>query len=116
MGSEDQALIIHSKKGRGNPHYSKGKNSHSKEHIRRYLSKIICYTCDERGHFEKYYPKKKVHSHKNKGNKRRHHAYAAEDDEASKKRTRYESEDSSSEDEYVLISALTGNITMMIGL
>ena len=31
-------------------------------------------------------------------------------DEPSKKRTRYESEDSSSEDEYVLISALKGNI------
>ena len=42
---------------------------------------------------------------------RRHHAHAAEDDEASRKRSRYESEDSSSEDEYVLISALTGNIT-----
>ena len=43
--------------------------------------------------------------------KRRHHAHATKDDEPSKKRTRYESEDSSSEDEYVLISALTGNIT-----
>jgi len=42
---------------------------------------------------------------------RRHHAHAAEDDEPSRKRSRYESEDSSSEDEYVLISALTGNIT-----
>ena len=39
--------------------------------------------------------------------KRRHHAHAAEDDEPSRKRSRYESEDSSSEDEYVLISALT---------
>ena len=38
---------------------------------------------------------------------RRHHAHAAKDDEPS----RYESEDSSSEDEYVLISALIGNIT-----
>ena len=41
----------------------------------------------------------------------RHHAHAAEDDEPSRKRSRYESEDSLSEDEYVLISALTGNIT-----
>ena len=46
-----------------------------------------------------------------KGNKRIHHAHAAKDDEPSKKRTRYESEDSSSEDEYVLILALIGNIT-----
>ena len=65
-----------------------------------------CYTCDERGHFAKDCPKNKVHSHKKKGNKRRNHAHAAEDDEPSKKRTRYESED-----EYVLISALTANIT-----
>ena len=42
---------------------------------------------------------------------RRHHAHAIEDDEPSRKRSRYESEDSSSEDEYVLISALTDNIT-----
>ena len=42
---------------------------------------------------------------------RRHHSHAVEDDEPSRKRSRYESEDSSSEDEYVLISALTGNIT-----
>ena len=37
--------------------------------------------------------------------------HAAEDDEPSRKRSRYESEYSSSEDEYVLISALIGNIT-----
>ena len=43
--------------------------------------------------------------------KRIHHAHATEDDEPSKKKTKYESEDSSSDDEYVLISALTGNIT-----
>ena len=65
-----------------------------------------CYTCDERGHFAKYYPR-----NKKKGNKRRHHAHAAEDDEPSKKKTRYESEDSSGEDEYVLIFYLMGNIT-----
>ena len=57
------------------------------------------------------FPRNKSSSHKKKGNKRRHHAHAAEDDEPSKKRTIYESESSSREDEYVLISALTGNIT-----
>ena len=52
-----------------------------------------------------------VHSKSHsKSTKRRSHN-SREDDELSKKRTRYESEDSSSEDEYVLISALTGNIT-----
>ena len=94
MGSEDQALTVHSKKSIRRPHYSKGKDSHP----RRDISKLRCYTCDEIGNFAKYYPKNKNQSHKKKGNKRRHHAHAAEDDEPSKKRTRYESEDSSSED------------------
>ena len=65
MGSEDQALIVHSKKGRRNPHYSKGKNSHN----RKDLSRLSCYTCDEKGHFAKDYPKNKNHSHKKKGKK-----------------------------------------------
>ena len=46
-----------------------------------------------------------------KGNKRIHHAHAAEDDEPSTKRTIQDSDDSSSDEEYVLISALTGTIT-----
>ena len=114
MGSEDQALTAHSKKSRRRPHYSKGKDSH----LRRDISKLRCYTCDERGHFAKDCPKNKGHSHKKKRNKRRHHAHAAEDNEPSKKISRYESEDSSSEDEYVLISALivTLLMEMMIGL
>ena len=69
-----------------------------------------CYTCDERGHFAKDYTKNKVHSHKRKGNKRRYHAHAVEDDEPSTKRNKQES-DSSSDEEYVLISALTGTVS-----
>ena len=111
MGSEDEALTVHSKKERRKHHYSKGKNSHSKHNNRKDLSRLRCYTCDEKGHFSRHCPKSKNHSHKKKGNKRRHHAHAAEDDEPSRKRSRYESEDSSSEHENVLISALTGNIT-----
>ena len=112
MGSEDQALTInsktHSKSKRKKTHHFRGKHSH-KDNNRIFLSRIICYTCDEAGHYARNCPKKPKPT--KKSNKRRHHAHAAEDDEPSKKRSRYESEDSSSEDEYVLISALTGNIT-----
>ena len=79
--------------------------------IERAYYRLRCYTCDEKGHYEKDCPKNKFHSHKKKGNKRRHHAHATEDDEPSKKRSKYESEDSSSEGEYVLIFTLIGNIT-----
>ena len=106
MGSEDQALTVHFKKGKRRSHHSKGKDPHHRDNSRRDLYKMRCYTCDEREHFAKDFPKNKGDSHKKKGNKRRHHAHAVEDDEPSKKRTRYESED-----EYVFISALTGNIT-----
>ena len=107
IGSEDQALAVQSKKPIMDNHHlhSKGKHSSYKK------SQLICYTYDEIGHFAKYCPRNKNVSHKKKGNKRRHHAHAAEDDEPSIKRIRQESDDSSSDEEYVLISALTGNIT-----
>ena len=82
-GSEDQALIVHSKKGRRNSHHSKGKNIFPKDNSRKDLSKLRCYTCDERGHFAKDCPTNKVNCHNKKGNKRIHHAHAAEDDEPS---------------------------------
>ena len=107
MGSEDQALTVHSKKTKISSHHSKGKHF-SKNNSRKDMSRIRCYRCDKSRHFARDYPKRQ---NKKKSNKRRHHAHAAEDDEPSKKRTRYESEDSSSEEEYVLISALMGNIT-----
>ena len=69
MGSEDQALTVHSKKGRRNPHYSKAKTSHSKDNNRKDLSKVRCYTCDEKGHYAKDCPKSKNHSHKKRGTK-----------------------------------------------
>ena len=111
MGIEDQALMVHSKKTRRSSHHPRGKNSHQRDITRKDLSKLICYTCDERGHFAKDCPRNKINSHKKKGNKRRHHAHAAEDDEPSTKRFRQESDDSSSDEEYVLISALTGIIS-----
>ena len=67
MGSEDQALIVHSKKSRRNFHHSKGKHFHQKDNTRisnRDLSKLICYTCDERGHFARNCPMNKNGSKK----------------------------------------------------
>ena len=101
MGSEDQALTVHSNKNRRSNYHSKGKISHS----RKYLNTIRCYTCDEKGHISIFFPNKR--NLKKKGNKRRHHAHDAEDDEPSTKRIKQESDDSSSEDEYVLIFSLT---------
>ena len=103
MGSEDKALTVHSKLTKRRSHHHRGKSYHKKD-----LSRVICYTCDEAGHYAKNCPKKPKLTKRRK--KRRHDAHAVEDDEPSKKRTRYESEDSSSEDGYILISALTGNI------
>ena len=53
MGSEDEALTIQSKKNKTS--HQRGKHSHQKSNFRKYkyLSKFICYTCDERGHFAK---------------------------------------------------------------
>ena len=111
MGSEDQALIVQFKKSRSNHHRSKYSHQRNNSRKPRDLSKYICYTCDERGHFARDCPKNKSSSHKKNGKKRRHHAHAAEDDETSTKRNIQDSDDSLSDEEYVLISALMGIIT-----
>ena len=94
MGSEDQSLIVQSKKSRSSHHRSKYSHHRNKSRNPRDRSKYIFYTCDEKGHFARDCPKRKSISHKKKGSKKRHHAHAAEDDEPSRKRSRYESEDS----------------------
>ena len=110
MGSEDEALTVHSKSHskstKRRSHSSIGRPSH-KYNTRKDLSRIIFYTCDEARHYARNNKQKIM----KKSNKRKHHAHVAEDDEPSKKRSTYESEYSSSEDEYVLISALKDNIT-----
>ena len=99
MGSEDQALTVHSKthsnSTRKKTHHFRGKHSH-KDNTRRDVSRIICYTCDEAGHYARNCPnKQKIVK---KSNKRRHHDNVAENDEPSRNRSKYESEDSSRED------------------
>ena len=69
MGIEDQALIVHSKRSRRRPHYSKGKNSHSKDNNRKDLSKVRCYACYERGHYAKDHPKNRFTLIKGMGTK-----------------------------------------------
>ena len=62
MGSEDQDLILHSKKRRRDFHHPKGKHFHQKDNTKRSnidLSKLRCYTCDERGNFSKDCPVEK---------------------------------------------------------
>ena len=59
MGSEDQVLIVHSKKIKRSSHHSKGKHFH-KTNSRKYLSRSRCYTCDEVGHFAKIFLKEKI--------------------------------------------------------
>ena len=107
MGSEYQALIVHSKKGRRENHHHQGKHSHQKnKFLRRDPSRLRCYTCDEIGHFAKNCPKNKNGSKKKKNSKRIHHDHIVEDDDPLRKRVKQESED-----EYVLISALIGTVT-----
>ena len=96
MGNEYQSLTVHSKKGRRKKHHHQGKNSHQKG-----SSKLICYTCDEIGHFTRKYPMNRNGSKKKNNSKKKHHAHTTEDDDPPRKRTKQESED-----EYVLIFAL----------
>ena len=109
MGNEDQALTVDTKKNKRDHHHDRGKHSHQ-NNPRRDLSSIRCFTCDEKGHISRNYPRNKGGSQKKKNYKRIHHAHVAEDDDPSKKRVKQESEDSSSNEEYIF-SSLTRTVT-----
>ena len=81
-----------------NFHHNKKKDNKAKK-TKRYISNIRCFTCDENGHLERDCPIQK----------RRHHSHIAEDDEPTKKIFKREKDDS--DEEYVLISALTCTIS-----
>ena len=76
MGNEDQALTVYTKKNKRDYHHPKGKHSHQNNPIRD-LSSIRCFTCDEKGHITRNYPRNKGGSLKKKDYKRRHHSHTA---------------------------------------
>ena len=57
MGSEYEALMVHSKSTKRRSCHPRGNHYH-KDNTRKDFSRVICYTCDEAGHYEKNFPKK----------------------------------------------------------
>ena len=105
MGAtEDQALVVHTRKNykkkekKENYQHNKKKDKKQKK-TNRDPSNVRCYTCDEKGHFVRDCRIKK----------KRHHAHNAKENEPTNKIFRREKDDS--DEEYVLISTLTGTIT-----
>jgi len=101
---EDQALAAHTRKSRGMKESQSPRKPQRSHHRKRDLSQIRCFSCQMMGHMARLCPHTKDQGKKSKFKK--HHAHAAEDDEPVQRRQEEESED-----EYTLISALTGTVT-----
>ena len=102
MGAtKDQALIVHPRnnyKKKENYHHNKNKDNKQNK-IKRDPSNVLCYTCDEKGHFLRDYSFRKNGIH----------AHVSKDDEPTKKIFKWEKDDSY--EEHVLISTPTGTIS-----
>ena len=105
MGAtEDKSLTVHTRKNfnkkvkKENFHHNKNKDKKQNK-TKRDPSNVQCYTCDKKGHFARYFHIRK----------RRHHAHVVEDNEPTNKRFRKENDDS--DEDYVLISAITSTIS-----
>jgi hypothetical protein len=103
MEDEDQALSYHTRKGN-----NKKENYLLKKFNmgQRDKSKIRCYYCQELGHFIRDFPL--IMEIKNKKGSKRHQAHTTKDDKPPKKAAK---QDESSDEDYVLISALTCTVT-----
>ena len=110
MGADDdKSLIAHAKKDRSkrDDHPQKRPKIFQNNHrSQRDYSSIRCYACDEKCRFATYFPKTKTSTRTNK--KKRHHPHTVEYDEPTNKRTR---KYYASDEQYVLILALTGTVT-----
>ena len=102
MGAtEDQDLTVHTKKNfkkKENFHHNNKKDKKQKK-TKRYPSNVQCYTCDDKGHFARDCPI----------GKRRHHALISEENEPTNKRFIWDKD--YSDEEYVLTTTLTGNLS-----
>ena len=105
---ENKALVAHARKGKSktkNRPPRKFKKSQKSQRTQRDYSNFKCYSCQKMGHIVRNcaFIKDQIKKGKNK----RHHAHVAEDDEPVRKKERKDDSD----EEYVLISALTRIVT-----